>query len=97
MTTPEGKIKKQIVDDLEAMGAYVFKPVQMGYGKRTVDLLVCWRGQFIGIEVKRPGKTPTPLQVETLDEVRAAGGIAFWVDNREDVRAQLANLERNLI
>ena len=89
MTTPEGRIKKQIVDDLEAMGAYVFKPVQMGYGKRTVDLLVCWRGQFIGIEVKRPGKAPTPLQEETLEQVRAAGGIAFWVDNRKDVRRRL--------
>jgi hypothetical protein len=52
MKTPEGKIKKQIVDWLRSQGAYVFAPVQQGFGASTLDLIVCWHGDFVAIEVK---------------------------------------------
>ncbi len=80
-TTPEGVIKKQIRDYLDEIGAYHFCPVQMGMGARTLDILACVHGRFIGIEVKRPGIVdPSPLQRITIKKIADAGGVAFTTD-----------------
>lgn len=41
MKTPEGALKDKIKKWLEARGAYAFMPVPTGYGKTTLDFLVC--------------------------------------------------------
>jgi hypothetical protein len=33
---------------------------------------------MFAIEVKRPGKEPTPIQWRRLNEIEAAGGKGFW-------------------
>lgn len=82
--TPEGKIKREIRDWLDANGAYQFAPVQMGMGTRTVDLLCCMQGRFIGIEVKRPGVfKPNKFQALVIKQIAKAGGIAFTTDSLE--------------
>lgn len=40
-------------------------------------------GRLLAIEVKRPGKKPTEEQVEFLDAVSDANGVAGWVDSIE--------------
>ena len=40
------------------------------------DVVGLQRGIFFGIEVKVPGKKPTPIQALTLTRIRAAGGNA---------------------
>lgn len=45
------------------------------------DLLVCYFGRFVGIEVKRPGGEATRLQERTMDVIRRAGGSAFAADS----------------
>jgi hypothetical protein len=42
------------------------------------------QGKRLEIEVKRPGERPRPAQLERLTETRAAGGIAFWIDDAGD-------------
>ncbi len=80
-STPEGIVKKQIRDYLDEIGAYHFCPVQMGMGARTLDILACVHGRFIGIEVKRPGIVdPSPLQRITIKKIADAGGVAFTTD-----------------
>jgi penicillin-binding protein-related factor A (putative recombinase) len=80
---------------LTEQGAYFFSPVQTGYGKRTVDDLICFRGQFIAAEAKKPGKYKSPLagctgiQKNTLKEVAAAGGLAFAYDDFETAKSLL--------
>lgn len=47
------------------------------------DLFGCFRGRHFEIEVKRPGKAPTRLQLERLSRWAAAGaitGVAHSVD-----------------
>lgn len=85
MKTPEGYVKDEIRKWLGAIipKAYIFSPAQMGLGSRTLDLLVCWRGGFIGIEVKRPGKVATKLQAQIICDIQDAGGEAFCVDSLE--------------
>ena len=40
------------------------------------DLLGCVAGLYIALEVKMPGEEPSELQVETIEEIIEAGGIA---------------------
>ena len=80
MATPEGKVKEQIKRLLREYEAYYFMPVQNGMGAPSLDFLVCYNGQFIGIEAKAPGKKPTPRQEVTMTQMRSAGAICMVVD-----------------
>ena len=43
--TPEGKVKKKIVEQLKALGCYYFFPATGGYGKSGVpDIVGCYNG-----------------------------------------------------
>ena len=86
--TPEGRVKKACRKYLRDIGCYVFSPVQMGYGTRTLDDLVCWRGRFIAIEYKAPGKEPTAHQALTAEQITAAGGITMVIDSFEKLKSQ---------
>jgi hypothetical protein len=46
-------------------------------------------GLFIAIEVKRPGKGPTPAQAAFLALVEFSGGIAFCAHGVDDVITHL--------
>ena len=37
-------------------------------------------GRRVAIEIKAPGKRPTPIQLARLRELAAAGAVAFWTD-----------------
>ena len=79
--TPEGKVKKKVVDVLKAQGAYYFFPATGGYGRSGVpDIVACLKGQFIGIECKAGGNQPTALQESELQKIRDAGGWAFVIN-----------------
>lgn len=86
---PEARIKADIRAWFLSMGAYVFAPVQMGMGASTVDQLVCFKGKFIGIESKVPGKSPTARQYQALREIEAAGGQSYWVVSLDDLKAKM--------
>jgi hypothetical protein len=90
--TPEGLVKAHIKELLDYVGAYYFMPVQKGYGAKTVDFLVCFKGLFIAIEAKRPGKDATVLQKFIMENVRNAGGFAFKADNVFDVVQHLQTI-----
>lgn len=87
--TPEGKVKKEIKAWLKERGAYFFMPVPTGYGKKTIDFLVCLNGRFVGIEAKAPGNEPTALQDIHIEEIRKAGGVAVWCDSLEMLKREL--------
>ncbi len=82
-TTPEGKVKKIVSAILDRAGAYYFMPVQNGMGKRGLDYHGISKGRGFTIETKRPKKSPTALQEQTMKEVRAAGGRTFVIDGTD--------------
>lgn len=41
------------------------------------DLLACYRGMFIGLEVKMPGNHPSARQVYVMDKIAHAGGVVL--------------------
>lgn len=90
--TPEAKVKKGVVTQLKAMGAYYFYPVTGGYGSSGVpDIVGCYKGLFFGIECKAGNNKPTPLQQKNLDDINKADGFAMVVneDNFYTVRELL--------
>jgi hypothetical protein len=50
------------------------------------DIVCCLRGNFIGIECKAGTNKPTPLQSKNLEDIQAAGGFAFIV-NEDNIDA----------
>lgn len=91
MMTPEGRVKQKLKQLFAAEPAYLFWPVQTGYGATTLDCLaVRWpSGKFIGIECKRRGvEKPTPRQAEVMRRIRAAGGETWLVtlDDNEELK-----------
>jgi len=88
--TPEGLVKQEVLHGLAGIGAYYFMPVQTGFGKRTVDILACYKGRFIAIECKRPeGGKLSKIQRDVLRTVEACGGIGIVARCWEDVRERL--------
>jgi hypothetical protein len=91
-STPEGRVKaavKKVLDNKEKFGTmYQYWPVPAGYGSPTLDCIVCYRGLFIGIETKAPGKHPTPRQELTIADMVSAGAITLVIDTTETSRLE---------
>jgi len=94
--TPERKVKQQVVALLKEAGAYYFFPSANGLGRSGIpDIIVCYRGRFVGIECKAGKGQTTALQERELKRIREAGGVALviWEDNINMV-SSLLNLLR---
>lgn len=96
MNTPEGKVKKDVKELLQRMQIWFYMPVQTGYGLTGIpDFICCWKGLFIAIECKAPGreKTVTPSQRRILNEIREHGGRAVVVSSAVELGLWLGLLE----
>ena len=79
--TPEVKVKRAVVQQLKALGAYYFYPVTGGFGGSGVpDIVGCYNGMFFGIECKAGYNKPTALQQKNLSDIEASGGIALVIN-----------------
>jgi hypothetical protein len=91
MTTPEGKVKKEIKRVLKAFNVHYDMPVNYGYGKKGVDFHCCVRAYPMGavtfyIEAKEDGKEPTALQEAFLrDRREQQGAKTFVIDGHEGI------------
>ena len=56
------------------------------------DIICCYRGRFVGLEVKTPSGKLTKLQETTLQRIQAAKGCAFKVTSVEEVKEIFQNL-----
>ena len=82
MATPESKVKLKIDKWLDANmpDHWKVKPRGGPYGKAGCpDILICWRGIFVAIEVKSDVGEPTALQIMNLKMIQKAGGVAALV------------------
>lgn len=67
-------------------GLFYFKEHGGLYGRAGLpDIIVCFNGLFIGLEVKTDSGELTPLQSATIKRIRDCGGIAEVVRSVEDV------------
>jgi hypothetical protein len=81
--TPEKRVKQACVKIIEKYEAWYFFPAQNGYGRAGIpDIIVCYRGMFLGVECKAGANKPTALQEREIAAIHKAGGSAMIV--RED-------------
>lgn len=64
------------------------------YGTAGIpDIIVCYKGRFVGLEAKVGKNQPTKLQAATIDKIRQAGGTASVVRSVDDVKQIIKGLE----
>jgi len=86
------RLERQIVAECLAaarsLGAYAEKTHGDVYTRRgTLDITGCYHGLYIAFEAKRDEyQQVTPIQQRTIDEIRAAGGVAEVVWSAAQVR-----------
>lgn len=83
--TPEGKVKKKLLDFLKSLGGdcFYYMPVQNGMGQSGIpDIMAIIKGVPFAFECKAtPKQHPTVLQAYALDRIHKACGFAWVVDN----------------
>lgn len=86
----EQQMQAKMIKYLESKGAFVVKVITSNK-TGCPDLLVCYKGLFLAIEAKAPGKikNATELQQAQLRKVREAGGTAIVADNLEIIKETL--------
>ena len=84
----EGKLHKIVKSYLDIYRIYYeCEP----FGRRTAvkagrpDFRLCYRGRFVGIELKTIAGIVSKEQVDTMDAIRAGGGIAAVCYSLQDV------------
>jgi Holliday junction resolvase len=92
MATPEKKVKDKVKKILDKLGCYYFFPATGGYGKSGVpDIIICFKGHFVGIECKAGKGVVTALQANELKKIMENGGDTLVVneENLSDVETWL--------
>ena len=94
MATPEGQLKQEIRRYLSGIGAF-WSNVQGGPGSKPgdPDIVVCYKGRYVGLEAKSPTGVQSEIQKRRMEEIRDAGGIYGLVRSVEDVKEILRGIE----
>lgn len=99
MAKPESALQTKIRKELESQGAWAVKFHGSPYTRKgTPDLLICYKGYFIGMEIKVPGKehTLTHLQAYQIDKIIEAGGVALVITSVEQALQVLKRIDMKL-
>ncbi len=64
----------------------------MGLRAGTPDIVMCWKGRMVGIELKAGRGRMSPAQLETHDAIALAGGVVTTCRTLDEVAAFLATL-----
>jgi hypothetical protein len=96
--TPEALLTRSIRQLLNSVGVFHWKNFGGFMGAKGVpDILGCYRGRLLGIEVKTPTGKISPDQQGFIDSINRAGGVAFVARSLEDVITGLGLQDRFLI
>ena len=89
----EKNIENKIKNYLKSKGAYYVKYFGNQFSQVGVpDILACYKGRFIGIEVKNETGKTSMLQDINLQQIKDAGGISLVARCVEDVSKVLDNI-----
>lgn len=92
----ESQLTTQVKQYLKMKGAYVEKIFGGGYQSAGIsDIICCYKGYYIGIELKSPTKKGRASELQRLKimQVRASNGVAFITDTLEDVKTVLLYID----
>ena len=82
---PETKLSNQVLPRLRAEGGWWVKIHGGPFQEAGIpDIIGCWKGHFVGIELKIEGEKPTGLQKQVLNALHLAGarvGVAYSIED----------------
>jgi hypothetical protein len=82
--TPEAKVKASVVKLLKKHEVYYFFPATHGFGRSGVpDIICCFDGGFLALEIKAGNNKPTALQEREMQRIFDAGGTAYVINEDE--------------
>lgn len=89
----EARIKADIRRFLTESGAF-WSNVQGGRGSKPgdPDMVVCYKGRYIGLEAKTETGVQSSIQKVRESEIKEAGGLYAVVRSVEDVKAVLETI-----
>jgi hypothetical protein len=94
MAQGESRVSRAIATACRARGAFTFKihggPTMMA---GLPDLVMSYRGCFIGLETKMPDGRVSPIQAHRHEEIRKSGGIAAVVRSVDEAMAILDRVD----
>lgn len=93
----ESALVQSLLRKLKVRGAFVHKTHGDPRTRKGLpDIEGCYRGYFLGIEVKLPGKEKnlTDLQAATLRKIREAGGIGIMATNWPQIEKWLNRIDK---
>ena len=74
-------------------GCFFWKEHGGMYGTAGIpDLILCYKGRFIGLEVKTADGVLTDLQKATIRKIHDCGGIAVVVRSVDEVKAVIESI-----
>jgi Holliday junction resolvase len=92
--TPEGKVKRKVVEVLKKHEVWYFFPANNGFGKSGIpDIIAIVSGHFVGVEVKSATGKPTELQKICGKQIEKAGGTWMVVSDNETLEVLEAVIE----
>ena len=94
MKGPETRLRKRIVAALEQKypGSWIRKIHGNQFQNIGMpDLVCCFNGRFIALEIKCPGKKGTPAQLLEIQKIRKAGGCAGVITSIEEAMELIEN------
>ena len=87
---PEYRIAQKIKKLVRSRGGWCVKIHGSPYqDKGTPDILACYKGRFISIEVKTPRGTPEPEQLAAQKQILEAGGKSLITHTVKEVKGVL--------
>lgn len=95
--TPEGTLKQTIRRTLSERGAF-WSNIQNGaYAKPgDPDIVVCYRGRYLGIEAKAPNGRQSDIQRARQRQLERAGGVYVLARSVGDVAAALDAIDEEV-
>ena len=99
----EGLFQKKVIEYLKTLGDDVWYVKYWGGGIYTragvPDLLICYKGQFIALELKAPNGRVSKLQEVNINKINNAGGVAMalYPKNFEEFKNMIESIEGVII
>ena len=88
----ESTIQTSILTALKKQGGVWLKLRDSASGvSHWPDIIGCYRGKFVAIEIKKPGEKPCAGQLAFLELIKKSGGIAGWATSVKEARAIIAD------
>lgn len=91
----EAAFQKEAQETIERMGGYPIKVhVSAFQSQGEPDLVCCYKGRFVAFELKVDGNKPSKLQLEKIEDIKRAGGIALPVYSINEIKETLYEISR---